>query len=147
MSEYNTFTLVNVIHSLMPSALLFDSVQCTQQKYHITTAHFCHRKKILIKRVVTNEIPLLLTVCYCSSQRQPLFIVVPLAVYEPPSQHWTKRVKIVPWYCTWLKNRLPDTFETASFPAKVYLCTLAQWCTNNFIVYIMLFQMYFGNID
>ena len=29
------------------------------------------------------------------------------------SQHWTKRAKIVQWWCTWLKNRTLNVFEKA----------------------------------
>ena len=32
------------------------------------------------------------------------------------------------------QKQLPDIFETAGFPAKVYLCALAQHCTSNFLV-------------
>ena len=59
----------------------------------------------------------------------PLFIVVLQAVNELPSQHWTERAKIVWWYCTPLKIRLPDKFQRASFP-----CTLGKHCLGNFLV-------------
>ena len=59
----------------------------------------------------------------------PLFIVVLQAVNELPSQHWTERAKIVWWYCTPLKIRLPDKFQRASFP-----CALGKHCLSNFLV-------------
>ena len=71
---------------------------------------------------------------YCHSQSRPLFIVVPQAINELSMQHCIKRAKIVRWYCTRLKNRLPDIFETAGFPAKVCLRALVQQCTSNFLV-------------
>ena len=49
-------------------------------------------------------------------------------------QHWTKRSKIVRWCCARLINRYPDIFNTAGFPAKVYLYALDQHCASNFLV-------------
>ena len=56
------------------------------------------------------------------------------------SRKWTpeptlnKTTKIVPWYCTHLKNRLPDIFETTTgFPTKTRVCALGQHCTSNFL--------------
>ena len=69
----------------------------------------------------------------CSSQCRALFIVVPRAVNELPSQNWTKRGKIVWWCRTRLKTG-HETFEIADFPEKVYLCALDQDCTSNFLV-------------
>ena len=34
------------------------------------------------------------------------FLVVPQALNELPSQHWTKRAKIVRWYCSRLKKQV-----------------------------------------
>ena len=70
-----------------------------------------------------------------SIQCRPLLIVGLQAVNELRSQHWTKRAKFFRLYCTWLKSRLPNIFETTTgFHAKPCLWALGQHCTTKFLV-------------
>ena len=75
----------------------------------------------------------------CSSQFQPLFIVVLQFVNKLPSQHWTKRPKIVPRYSNRLKTDYQTYLKQPVFMRK-YICTL--WAN---ISCAMLSQPYLDN--
>ena len=95
---------------------------------------------------------LILSRCYfCSSQCRSLLILVPKVVNKLPSQHWTKRPKIVQWHSTPLKTDYQRYLKQPVFLRK-YVCAfeptfLVQCCLRRIWTtltkqysYTMLFQ-------
>ena len=62
---------------------------------------------------------------YCSSGCWPFFIIVPQAVNELPSQHWTKRARIVRWYCARVKKTSHKTYLKQPVSLRKHIC--AHW--------------------
>ena len=82
-------------------------------------------------------ITFLLTFCWCSSQCQPLSIVVLQAVNKLRSQHWSKRANIISWYCTDLKKQATRhiwnsrfSFESISVRSGSTLLFGKHWLNN-----------------
>ena len=137
LSIWFRVTLNHVIFGLPEGLFLdFDYFSLQSFNWHLVArgAQFLISYSTWIRVFIVPKLVRISSNTICSSQCRPLFIVVPKAVSELPSQHWTKRAKIFRWYCARLKNRLPEIFETAGFPAKVYLCALGQHCVTNFLV-------------
>ena len=95
----------------------FYSIQTQFSKYHLSTLNLQKRSwnyfacspfisQLLWKKIELRD----RNQNYCSSGCRPLFIVVPQAVNELPSQHWTKRAKIVRWYCARVKKTSYETY-------------------------------------